>query len=387
MKNLYLFCVALICLPMVCASQVINIPDANFKARLLGSNSVSLSATGSTYNSTADTNGNGEIEVSEAAAVTGLKLHTIGTTDNDIFSLEGLQYFVNLQRLWCSSNQITSLDVSMMPQLKFLFCDENAITSLILPPTSGILKEIDLGANNLTSFNTAGLSNLTYLALNSNNINSINLSPLTSVTYLNLSNNPLPAINLSQNVALQRLFISNTLISSLNCSNTSVEQVFASACPNLTSINVKNGYFSSSDPDLLYFTFRFENLPLLTSICVDNGEQYNLAYTNYNATGNVVLYTGPDCTTVTQVPTMGVEESTMNSISLYPNPARDILNISTNDNVTIRQAVFYNTMGQVVKTVNGNAAGAADVSGMAAGIYLIEVHTEDSISAHRFIKN
>ena len=56
MKKLLLI---LLCLPMIGFGQNVNIPDANFKAYLVGDNTI-------------NTNQDSEIQVSEAAAFTGL---------------------------------------------------------------------------------------------------------------------------------------------------------------------------------------------------------------------------------------------------------------------------------------------------------------------------
>ena len=68
-------------------AQIVNIPDANFKAKLI--------ALG------VDTNGDGNIQNSEATAVINLDVE-----NSLINSLVGIQSFTNLQELTCRSNQI-----------------------------------------------------------------------------------------------------------------------------------------------------------------------------------------------------------------------------------------------------------------------------------------
>ena len=58
-------------------AQIINFPDANFKAYLLSANATNNQIAYNTTGNTAtaiDTNGNGEIEVSEAQAIKKLNL-------------------------------------------------------------------------------------------------------------------------------------------------------------------------------------------------------------------------------------------------------------------------------------------------------------------------
>jgi len=64
--------------------QNVNIPDANFKAYLVG-------------NSAINTNGDTEIQVSEAAAFNG----SINCNLMNISDLTGIQDFTALTELWC----------------------------------------------------------------------------------------------------------------------------------------------------------------------------------------------------------------------------------------------------------------------------------------------
>ncbi|PPK96663.1 putative secreted protein (Por secretion system target) [Nonlabens xylanidelens] len=78
-----------------------------------------------------------------------------------------------------------------------------------------------------------------------------------------------------------------------------------------------------------------------------------------------------NCTT-----SLGIEETTINKIELYPNPASDFVFINyvvANDNETI---LIYNTLGQLIKNVNliqGDSFTRLDVSSLNSGIYLLKV--------------
>ena len=102
MKQLLLI---LLCLPMIGFGQNVNIPDANFKAYLVG-------------NSAINTNGDSEIQVSEANAFNG----TIYCNSLNISDLTGIEAFTVLTTLFCEYNQLTSLDVSNNLALTNLYC-------------------------------------------------------------------------------------------------------------------------------------------------------------------------------------------------------------------------------------------------------------------------
>ena len=110
MKNLLLL---LLLIPTLGIAQIVNIPDANFKAYLVG-------------NSAINTNGDSEIQVSEAAAFNG----EIYCYDLNISNLTGIEAFTALTELYCGKNQLTSLDVSKNTALTKLSCQRNQLTSL-----------------------------------------------------------------------------------------------------------------------------------------------------------------------------------------------------------------------------------------------------------------
>ena len=73
---------------------------------------------------------------------------------------------------------------------------------------------------------------------------------------------------------------------------------------------------------------------------------------------------------------VGVEEQVSHNthMNLYPNPAVDRLNVSLSQNAEI---TVYNTMGQVIRTVEGHAgANQIDLSGLNSGIYFISAGSD-----------
>ena len=114
-------------------AQIVNIPDANFKAKLLSSSpSNNIASTEypnefenvSSYVSI-DTNGNGEIEQSEAALI--VYLNIAGTISTD---LTGIEFFTNLNYLSCNNSLISSLNVSQNLNLEKLHCHYSQLAFL-----------------------------------------------------------------------------------------------------------------------------------------------------------------------------------------------------------------------------------------------------------------
>jgi Leucine-rich repeat (LRR) protein len=98
---------------MISFGQNVNIPDANFKNYLVN-------------NSGINTNGDSEIQVSEASVFTG----QINCSSQSISDLKGIESFTALTYLKCSNNELKSLDVSSNTALIYLKCSNKQLTSL-----------------------------------------------------------------------------------------------------------------------------------------------------------------------------------------------------------------------------------------------------------------
>ena len=156
-------------------AQIVNIPDANFKAKLLSANTINSIASFQipVYNSAGntwsvpsynkiDTNGDGEIQVTEARAIKWLKVF-----NSNISDLTGIESFTELIALDCGYNVLTNLNVSSLPFLQTLSCYSNQLTSL----------------------NVSGLANLQFLSCYNNQITTLDLITNNNLKYLSCKTN------------------------------------------------------------------------------------------------------------------------------------------------------------------------------------------------------
>src|SRR5688572_27138744 len=88
---------------MVINAQNVNFSDRRFKTLLLANDSINT-----------DSNKR-EISALEALSFKG----TIDVSGNKIRSLQGIEAFVNLKKLICSANKLTSLDLSKNSRLEY----------------------------------------------------------------------------------------------------------------------------------------------------------------------------------------------------------------------------------------------------------------------------
>ena len=147
---------------------VVNIPDTNFKNALLA-------------DAVVNTNGDDEIQVSEAEAVT-----TLDVSGNGIASLTGIGAFTSLSSLNISDNSLTSVDVSEVPYLSSLNADNNQLTAIDF---NAFLEVLNLNSNQLGALDLSG-KGINSLDVSNNELTSLNLQTGTVLEYLYATNNP-----------------------------------------------------------------------------------------------------------------------------------------------------------------------------------------------------
>lgn len=79
----------------------------------------------------------------------------------------------------------------------------------------------------------------------------------------------------------------------------------------------------------------------------------------------------------------GIEDVAMEYTTVYPNPATDVLNINTNENV--QRVEIFNMQGQLVKAENGTV-NHISVKDLANGLYTVKLTTDNGTSMHKIIK-
>ena len=85
--------------------------------------------------------------------------------------------------------------------------------------------------------------------------------------------------------------------------------------------------------------------------------------------------------------TLGLEENPFNTtITLYPNPAKNKLQLNTQDK-TIDQINIYTITGSKVLQLEVNTVSpTVDVSGLASGVYYIQLYSGKNMALKTFVK-
>lgn len=310
MKKIYLI-ICLIIFAMFQA-QIVNIPDTNFKAKLLAANTTnSIAADSFNNNIKIDINNNGEIEVSEVLQVKILRLYGGG-----ISNLTGISSFTNLEKLEVAGNAVTSIDLNSnlalsdlsvdgnsqlssvnldnCNQLKRLFCNSTIITTLNLQ-NKPLLKNLYIQNTPLTALNIIGSTMIYEMAVVNTQLTTLNASNLQNVYNFSAQNNPLLSNISFTNSNMEIIQIRNNNLSNITIQNQS----------NLRILDCGNNILTS-----LIVT----NCPAIKTFLCDNNQLTNLNLSNYP-----VLYR-LDCT-----------NNSISNLDLSQNPEFEDLKCSSNN--------------------------------------------------------
>lgn len=145
---------------LTAGAQIINVPDAAFKAALLASDTGNGTAKNAAGTAIAiDADGDGEISELEASEVAELNV-----SGASIYALDGIAYFVNLEVLDCSYNSLSTLDVSANTALLNLSCSNNELVTMFVK--NGLNETFDAQA-------WAGNPNLEYICADESQVATI----------------------------------------------------------------------------------------------------------------------------------------------------------------------------------------------------------------------
>lgn len=296
------------------SAQVVNIPDANFKNALLNHNPV------------INTNGDGEIQVSEALAFTG----NLTVQSKNIANLTGVEAFVNIQALYCDNNNLTSLTISNAPQLQVIGCTRNKLESLSVSNTPS-LTDLVCYINKLTSLTLDNLPSLTNLFCYSNSLTSLSLTNVNALTILKCYSNRLTKLSLSDYPSLVAVDCYNNDLDSLTlnnlpafielkCSVNHLHSVTLNNLPVLDQLDLRNNQLTS---------LTISSLPGLRTLLISNNPLISVSLSNLP-----VLFT-VFCTS-NLFATLDLSQTAVKKLFCTNNPNLQYINIKN----TISQLIF-----------------------------------------------
>lgn len=160
-----------------------------------------------------DLNQDGSLDESESLAVT-----EISVPEMNISSLDGIEFFPNLNYLYAVQNSISEIDVSGNPSLAFLYLNWNQLSSIDVSSLTE-LKYLWVPFNPIDSIDVSNNAKLDYLWVEDTNISSIDVRNNPQLRVLDCQTTPICELDVSQNLELVQLICQNAPISSLDLSN------------------------------------------------------------------------------------------------------------------------------------------------------------------------
>ena len=406
-------------------AQNVNIPDANFKARLV-------------INSSINTNGDTEIQVSEASAFAG----SIFCNWCEISNLTGIEAFTSVTDLQFRGNQLTDLDISSNTALTYFDCRDNLLTSLDLSAntaltsltcSNNLLSSLDVSANTalsglecnsnqLTSLNLSAANALNYLNCSFNNLTSLDVSQFENLSNLDCYNNQITYLDVSQNEGLVFLSCTNneldTLIMpeasqnfrELEASNNNLTHLEMTNYALIAWIGAENNQLNSVDlsGSTVEFLVSFNN-NLITEINLDGSdltylllENNQLSFLDLSGLSNLSFFStignpdlgcikinqdqlennpvGPDSDSWTvdattnyalECSNVSLNQANQNVCKLYPNPAHEQLHISGIDPKTKLTVYDFTGKALIEKPLKDDSQ--INISILEPGIYLLTI--------------
>ena len=150
-------------------------------------------------------------------------------------SFDGL---ANLQRINCSNNSLTTIDLTGLTALEYLNCSYNTSTLATLDVTDLTnLEEMDCSNNPLTALDVTDLASLQILNCSGNNFTYLSVSGLTNLQSLTCTSGSLTQIDASGAENLQQI----------DCQNNSLTDLDVSGCDSLKTLYCQNNSLTALD--------------------------------------------------------------------------------------------------------------------------------------------
>lgn len=134
-----------------------------------------------------------------------------------IVNLKGIEYFTGITELNVSYNNLQSLDVSGLKNLKKINASYNDLTQFTYANDAS-LTEIDLSNNDLTILTLAGVTSVEKLDCSNNKLTMLNIAGLYNMTSLDCSDNALTSLAVDGLVGLEQLYCDGNALLNLNVS-------------------------------------------------------------------------------------------------------------------------------------------------------------------------
>ncbi len=91
---------------------------------------------------------------------------------------------------------------------------------------------------------------------------------------------------------------------------------------------------------------------------------------------------------INKAPTAYIKDVISSKFNIFPNPATNIVNITNNENISVKQIEIYDLAGKLINSQSFNSKNEIqlNVETLASGTYLLHLQTEDGTAVKKLIK-
>ena len=335
-------------------AQTTAIPDVNFEQELIDQG----------YDDVID----GTVLTANISSITHFDLEFIFLTD-----VTGIEDFAALTHLEIAEPSLTVIDLSQNSLIDTLMIGYTPLTNLDLTQNSN-LDYLILVNSNIGSLDLTQNENLSFLYCDDGDLSSIDVSQNTNLSILYLPNNQLTNIDVTQNANLNLIDVSGNQITHLDLSQNNA--LFSINCDTnqLECLNVKNITNTS------FLDLSAAGNPNLTCIEVNDVAYATANWIEIDAQTSF----SDNCSNLCS---LGVSDSRLPNISVYPNQTLGNLTIELNNTASNINLSLMNSISQVVLTKNYNSTNYIKLDLDApAGIYYLKLESNGEILTKKIIK-
>ena len=87
---------------------------------------------------------------------------------------------------------------------------------------------------------------------------------------------------------------------------------------------------------------------------------------------------------------LGVTSNQLNAgVAIYPNPARNVMNIGNSTDIQLERAVIYDLNGRMIQSIDlsdMSAEASVNVANLASGVYMVQLQAQDGQAIKRLVK-
>lgn len=274
-----------------------NFPDDNFRAVISERD----------Y----DRDGNGILDANEI----GLTLN-IYCEGMNIRSVKGVEYFVDLQGLWCKDNEISTIDISKNTDLRGLWCSNNNLTTIDMSHNPELVWVYCYDCN-ISTLDVSKNPKMAYIECNTNPIKSLDVTHNPELEHLTCGSCELTTLDVSKNPKLSHLDAFGNKLKKLDVThNPLMKRLDVWNNPGLGAIDI------SKNPGLQYYNCADNDIKTLD---VSKNPELNKLICSYNEIKTLDLSKNP------KLVILNCEDNQLTSLNLSKNPKLRYLQAAINN--------------------------------------------------------